>query len=125
MLTRAAVAKVLGRSIATVRRLEGHELFPRRDWKGVFRFDESEVAAVARRLRAGDVVAARGDWLDERRRGQPWSLTGAPQTSTITVEHSDEVARLREENVRLREELAEMTIASAELLEQIEALCDS
>ena len=34
------------------------------------------------------------------------------------------MARLRDENTRLKEELAEMAAASAELFEQIEALCD-
>jgi hypothetical protein len=125
MLTRSAVAKLLRRSIATVRRLEGQELFPRRDRSGVLRFDEGEVAAVVRRLRAGDVTAARGDWLDvRRRRPQAWSLIGARKGSSAGVEHSEEIARLREENARLRAELADVMTASGELLEEIEALCN-
>jgi hypothetical protein len=98
MLTRSAVAKLLRRSIATVRRLEGQELFPRRDRNGVLRFDEGEVAAVARRLRAGDVTAARDDWLIERRLPQAWSLTGARKGSSAEVEHSEDIAKLRREN---------------------------
>jgi hypothetical protein len=47
MLTRAQVARRLGKSIATVRRLEGSQLHPRRDASGVFRFDEAEVSRLA------------------------------------------------------------------------------
>ncbi len=47
MMTRSQVAKRLGKSIATVRRMEGVELFPTRDGRGVFRFDPAEVEAVA------------------------------------------------------------------------------
>ena len=46
MLTRAGVAKRLGRSIATVRRLEGVELHPWVDERGVHRFDAAEVELV-------------------------------------------------------------------------------
>jgi len=49
MLTRAGVAKRLGKSIATVRRLEHVDLHPTRDARGVFRFREEEVEGVARR----------------------------------------------------------------------------
>lgn len=41
------VAKRLGKSIATVRRMEGIELHPARDERGVHRFDPDEVEAVA------------------------------------------------------------------------------
>ena len=122
MLTRSAVAKRLRRSIATVRRLEGHDLFPKRDRKGVLLFDESEVAALARRLRTGDVPAARGDWLSEGGHARPWSPTRASKVPFARLEHGDELDKLRDENARLRAELAEMVAASAELLEQIEEL---
>jgi hypothetical protein len=124
MLSRSAVAKLLGRSIATVRRLEGRELFPQRDRKGVLRFDEDEIAAVARRLRTGDVPAARGDWPSEQRHARPWSPTRASKASPARLEHGEELAKLRDENARLRAELAEAAKASAELLEQTEELCD-
>ena len=47
-LTRIQVARRLGKSIATVRRLEGRVLFPHRDWRGVHRFDEWEVERLQR-----------------------------------------------------------------------------
>lgn len=48
MLTRSGVAKRLGKSIATVRRMENVELHPVRDARGVLRFAEDEVDRVAR-----------------------------------------------------------------------------
>lgn len=69
MLTRAQVARRLGRSIATVRRLEGSVLHPTRDHRGVYRFDDAEVAKLARdrRLspREGDGASARSGWFEE------------------------------------------------------------
>jgi hypothetical protein len=53
MLTRSQVAKRLGKSIATVRRLEGVHLFPRKDRRGVHWFEEYEVEALARSIRSG------------------------------------------------------------------------
>lgn len=50
MLTRSQVARRLGRSLATVRRLEGIELHPQRDARGVNLFDPDEVDAVASQL---------------------------------------------------------------------------
>lgn len=49
MLTRAGVAKRLGRSVATVRRMEGIELHPWVDERGVHQFDAGEVDAVKAR----------------------------------------------------------------------------
>jgi hypothetical protein len=43
MLTRSQVARRLGKSIATVRRMEGSELHPWKDDAGVHRFDPDEV----------------------------------------------------------------------------------
>src|SRR5690606_21599052 len=50
MLTRSQVASRLGRSLATVRRLEGHVLHPTKDANGVNRFDDAGVNAAARML---------------------------------------------------------------------------
>ncbi|MBI2894418.1 MAG: hypothetical protein HYY06_12780 [Deltaproteobacteria bacterium] len=67
-LTRSQVAERLGTSIASVRRLEGKKLHPRRGPRGVWLFDPAELAAVAeeqtssltakpRRSADGDVAA--------------------------------------------------------------------
>jgi hypothetical protein len=45
-LTRSQVARRLGKSIATVRRLEGRVLFPRFDSRGTHWFDEWEVERI-------------------------------------------------------------------------------
>lgn len=47
MVTRAAVAKRLGVSIATVRRMEGNELHPWTDDRGVHQFDAAEIEQLA------------------------------------------------------------------------------
>src|SRR5690349_3484518 len=73
MLTRAGVAKRLGRSIATVRRMEGNELHPWVDDRGIHRFDQTEVDdALARNPEPCPPVpspapAAAGDELAEAR----------------------------------------------------------
>ncbi len=48
MLTRAGVAKRLGKCVATVRRMEGVELHPTKNHRGVNLFDPDEVEEVAR-----------------------------------------------------------------------------
>lgn len=52
-MTRGQVAKALGRSLATVRRLEGTLLFPRRDYAGVWRFNPKKVAELVKKVKAG------------------------------------------------------------------------
>jgi hypothetical protein len=66
-LTRREVAAALGKSIATVRRLEGHVLHPQRDAQGTHWFDAGEVD----RLRDDPSRAkrwARSGWLQKRLR---------------------------------------------------------
>lgn len=53
MLTRSQVARRLGKSIATVRRLEGTLLHPRTDPSGIRRFDAREVDALHNEVRHG------------------------------------------------------------------------
>ncbi len=48
MMTRSGVAKRLGKSIASVRRMEGSTLHPRLDSRGFHLFDPAEVEAAAR-----------------------------------------------------------------------------
>lgn len=63
-LTRAAVAQRLGRSIATVRRLEYRVLFPVRDERGVLRFDEDNVERVRSQPESLRVFA-RSRWFED------------------------------------------------------------
>jgi len=55
VMTRKQVALRLGKSLATVRRIEGVLLHPTRDARGVHQFDDSEVEALARRVMDGHV----------------------------------------------------------------------
>ena len=59
MLTRSQVAKRLGKSIATIRRMEGTELFPTRDARGVYRFDPKEVDQVLQECRTAPRATAK------------------------------------------------------------------
>lgn len=63
MLTRSGVAKRIGRSIATVRRMEGRSLHPTQDAHGVHWFDPQEVEVVLGRRAEGVDVGARGSPL--------------------------------------------------------------
>lgn len=55
-MTRQQVAKRLGRSVATVRRLEGNRLHARQDARGVHYFDPDEVEALARDIDQGEIT---------------------------------------------------------------------
>src|SRR6266540_2598720 len=56
MLTRAVVARRLGISVGGVRYHEGKALHPRQDADGVWRFDASEVEALASQLRDSSTI---------------------------------------------------------------------
>lgn len=86
-LTRVEVARRLGKSVATVRRLEHRVLFPWRDERGVLRFNESDVER-ARRDPTSLRVFGRSRWFEdkvrddaERRRIAP----SKPAASTAEV----------------------------------------
>lgn len=49
--TRIQLAKLLGCSVSSVRRLEGKELSPRRDSRGVWYFDAEDIDELVRRRR--------------------------------------------------------------------------
>jgi hypothetical protein len=66
MITRKQVARRIGKSIATVRKMEGVSLQPRTDAKGVHWFDEEDVDTVA------EQIAITGRALDDA----PWSCSG-------------------------------------------------
>lgn len=104
MLRRGQVAKRLKRSVSTVRRLEGRELFPIRDRRGVHLFYEDEVVEVMRRLAEGHVSAARGAWLSGAR-SHTWreeQLRRNVVTREGTASAGGELERLRRENGELR-----------------------
>lgn len=90
MLTRAQVAKRLGKSIATVRRLEGERLHPRRDAAGIHRFDAGEVARLASQLaieRGGRATSAGAGDSPQRtascKSRSGWLLPPSPSRSRV------------------------------------------
>jgi hypothetical protein len=87
MLTRSQVAAVLGKSIATVRRMEGVELHPKVNRAGVHIFDPDEVAAVrAEQRTASDNhrtgTGHRRHWLDEPVRAEQ---EASPRDSDVSA----------------------------------------
>lgn len=119
MLTRSAVAKRLKCSLATVRRLEGHELFPERDARGVHRFDEGDVNRVAQRLLAGGLNAARGHWLRSGRRAHGRGAHGPSRLCVDSQAKQSELHRLRRSNRRLARELDALKQQVALLLREL------
>lgn len=95
MLTRSGVAKRLGKSIATVRRMEGVELHPTRGSNGVHLFDPDEVDA-----------AARGETLDRSHRVSDLAARGyvddGDETYGAQAEAENRVASLEVELSRQR-----------------------
>ena len=77
MLTRSQVARRIGKSIATVRRLEGRVLHPLLGDGDVRLFNESEVERL--RDKPGDIARwGRSDWF-QRRRARQARTSGAPR----------------------------------------------
>lgn len=94
-MTRTQVARRLGKSLATVRRIEGVLLHPTQDARGVHRFDSGEVEALARDIKTGRASLA----LEMRRNGSE-SPMGDPQDHDRCANCLDlerEIATLRDE----------------------------
>jgi hypothetical protein len=86
MLTRAQVAARLGKSIATVRRMEGIELHPRKGTDGVHRFNPVEVATVARAPR-----------------GSQWPISNRTPDTDDDEQPGDEAFAERDDQIRALE----------------------
>lgn len=86
-LTRSQVARRLGKSVATIRRLEGHVLFPSQDWRGVHWFDDWEVEQLRERP-ARACAYARSEWFESRQKQSKTSAT----PSTNHMAQSDQRA---------------------------------
>jgi hypothetical protein len=111
MLTRAQVAERIGKSIATVRRLQhGGELDSRRDWRGVHLFDEWDVAELVERYSSGErITAARGESISTSR------IRGGGAPGRVGDGDDTENADLRRENAELRGRL-DVARSAVELL---------
>jgi hypothetical protein len=120
MLTRGQVARRLGKSIATVRRMEGNELHPARDERGVLRFTAEEVEHVVS-SRAGEARCAvtpprRSSWLDDELENRDEQTI---KVSVASEPGDDEQSQNLDE--RVRQAAAEMVRRDSEERERLEA----
>lgn len=121
MLTRRQVAARLGKSVATVRRIEGVLLEPVRDRRGTYRFDEDAVARLVHDVAHGRVRLCEefrdhfessrllGGVHCARHRGQMEPSSEVLQELRARIDAADERERmLRCENEELRETVARL-----------------
>jgi len=121
-MTRQQVAKRLGKSLATVRRLEGVRLNPIRDARGVYQFDPDEVEALAEAVGDGTVAL----WQELGGDGGLDAPRGCPNCRAL----EGELARMRTEfdaRSRMRDRLlaeakADYERQAAALVAQVEEL---
>ncbi|HEY5375222.1 MAG TPA: hypothetical protein VIK01_16195 [Polyangiaceae bacterium] len=102
-MTRQQVAKRLGKSVATVRRIEGVLLHPARDARGIHRFADEEVEDLARKIESGAVTV----WQELRRD----SVDTAHDASPVEFGSCDRCASsvgLEQELQALRDDFDEM-----------------
>jgi hypothetical protein len=88
-MTRKEVARRLGKSVATVRHIEGALLHPSRDARGVHQFDEDEVEALAADVARGAVSLA------PDLGGHGLGAAEPPSECTSCAVHMRDVAALR------------------------------
>jgi hypothetical protein len=124
MLTRTQVARRIGKSLATVRRLEGVQLHPHVDANGVHRFEVREVELLARRLHSPRSRANEVSTAVERDQARHHASIGLDRDAEDRDEsraapttrcgfHLEEIARLREQ-VRVLEQALAQQKASGE-----------
>ncbi|MET0791105.1 MAG: hypothetical protein ABW061_06245 [Polyangiaceae bacterium] len=116
MLTRSQVAKRLGKSVATVRRLEGVLLAPVQDARGVYRFNADDVDDLARDIARGEVsiweeIGAAADDRASR------LVSGAePRPSRTADLDLVNTAELRRQSEAAAEQVAKLQRENRELL---------
>jgi hypothetical protein len=119
-LTRRQVAESLQVSVATVRRLEGSELHPEKNDKGVWTFDASEVARVVglrsrkRRVKRedeGDVAARVFELLEQGYDLRDIVVALRVRPQIVRELYSEWVVDLRAGEGKRRQELLETKIA--------------
>ena len=119
MVTRAGVAKRLGLSIASVRRMEGRELHP---WRGVHQFDASEVEQLARGDRARSSNEESASFADDGRRATQY---GVQRLESELAEAREALDAASARSARLESENQEMRTTAIEALELVEVVLGS
>lgn len=112
-MTRQQVAKRLGKSLATVRRLEGGRLHPRQDARGVHHFRSEEVEALARDVAQGRISLWQELWQEH-----------ADVTADERFEECDRCTALGKKVKALRSELDEQSADHQRALESLEHVRD-
>lgn len=107
MLTRTQVARRLGKSLATVRRLEGGQLHPHVDANGVHRFEVREVELLARRLHLPRVRARTAPTVFDHP-DQPWHRQSVGVDDDAEEREYRQAAAARRRGFHL-EEIARLT----------------
>jgi hypothetical protein len=102
-MTRKQVAQRLGKSVATVRRLEGNLLHPSTDAAGRVRFDETEVESLVAQLDRGEVTL----WREMRCAPAPLmeASPSCPRCAELEMELSERSGDAEERAKLLRREL--------------------
>jgi hypothetical protein len=99
MMTRTDVARRIGKSVATVRRLEGVELHPIVDEDGVHLFDEAEVERLANRLSGAPQSHERE--VPRAHAMSPWLKGELVRRAQEDAEDREHAARLAAQQVEL------------------------
>jgi hypothetical protein len=123
MLTRAAVAKRLGRSITTVRRMEGNELHPWTDSRGVHQFDDGEVERLARCALGRDAARDPSGFDEDGERRDVGGNAGLLELELDQARES--VRRLSERTTLLESRNQELRTTGIEALELVEVVLGS
>jgi hypothetical protein len=130
-MTRKQVALRLGKSVATVRRIEGVLLYPTRDARGVHRFDVSEVDALAQRVKNGHVQLSQefsptnGKAYEYATRQSCERCTSLKRRVTALLEELDEQSGKHDLEVRnFRRERSAHEAESRELREELAEYVD-
>jgi hypothetical protein len=106
-MTRGQVARYLGKSIATVRRIEGRHLHPHRDARGIFQFQPGEVRELREALNRGELRLTRINFTRDR----------APSTSNRPV------APAADPLVSVRRQLSELRAVARDAVELFYLVC--
>ena len=115
-MNRRQVAQRLGKSQATVRRIEGVLLHPTQDSRGVHRFDDKEVEALAHGVENGTITL----W-QELRRGSTDAANDDPPVDFGSGKACTACADLEQQVQALRNELDELRRRHRRDLEDLRA----
>lgn len=111
-MTRKQVAERLGKSLATVRRLEGVLLHPSLDGRGKAHFDDAEVEQLLGSMERGEVTL----WQHMRGASPPLEQEDMPESTPKPCEECDERGQ---QLSRLRAELEEREHRHLRVLKEV------